>query len=352
MSLPHREAPLDDYTVSGPSLLSLLHFAASQGAVVTGILEAHGLDARGLASPDVRVVQAVNDAVWSEVGRRVATPAFGLHYAQAFSLDHLPVLGHLAAHSATVRQALDRLVRHARILHDAGRLEWALHGEHLRIYPGCRGLPHPPPRAIAEFAAALVPALLRRLTGRSWPVLEVTFRHPRPASVAEHLRAFGTTPHFSAAEAWVGVPCDVLDAPISGADLGLARYLEAYAQALSTGLDTPSTSAARVQDEVLRAMPEGEISAERIARRLGLHARTLQRRLAAEGTTYAAVVERARRTLAERHLAESRLSVSEVAFLLGYSEPSVFHRAFRRWTGQTPAAFRRAAFAPEGAAPQ
>ena len=74
MSLPHREAPLDDYTVSGPSLLSLLHFAASQGAVVTGILEAHGLDARGLASPDVRVVQAVNDAVWSEVGRRVATP--------------------------------------------------------------------------------------------------------------------------------------------------------------------------------------------------------------------------------------------------------------------------------------
>ena len=150
----------------------------------------------------------------------------------------------------------------------------------------------------------------------------------------------------------MAVPCDVLDAPISGADLGLARYLEAYAQALSTGLDTPSTSATRVQDEVLRAMPEGEISAERIARRLGLHARTLQRRLAAEGTTYAAVVERARRTLAERHLAESRLSVGEVAFLLGYSEPSVFHRAFRRWTGQTPAAFRRAAFAPEGAAPQ
>jgi AraC-like DNA-binding protein len=287
-----------------------------------------------------------------------------------------------------VRQALDRLVRHARILHDAGRLEWALHGEHLRIYPGCRGLPHPPPRAIAEFAAALVPALLRRLTGRSWPELEVTFRHPRPASVAEHLRAFGITPHFSAAEAseravaqqsepakgpasaaerrgnptgsltfsaaeaWVAVPCGVLDAPISGADLGLARYLEAYAQALSTGLDTPSTSATRVQDEVLRAMPEGEISAERIARRLGLHARTLQRRLAAEGTTYAAVVERARRTLAERHLAESRLSVGEVAFLLGYSEPSVFHRAFRRWTGQTPAAFRRAAFATEGAAPQ
>lgn len=108
MSLPHREAPLDDFTVSGPSLLSLLHFAASQGAVVTGILEAHGLDARGLASPDVRVVQAVNDAVWSEVGRRLATPDFGLHYAQAFSLDHMPVLGHLAAHSATVRQALDR----------------------------------------------------------------------------------------------------------------------------------------------------------------------------------------------------------------------------------------------------
>ena len=333
------------FTVSGPSLLSLLGFAASRGASVTGVLEAHGLSAPGLASPDVRVAQAVNDAVWSEVEQRVATPDLGLSYAHAFSLEHLPVLGHLAAHSATVRQALDRLVRHARILHDAGRLEWAQLEDTVRIYPGCRGLPHAPPRAIAEFSAALVPALLRRLTGRPWPVLDVTFRHARPASLQGHLRAFDVAPRFDAAEAWVAVPSAVLDAPISGADLGLARYLEAYAEALSSVLapgTAPTSTAARVLDEVLRAMPEGEVGADRIARRLGLHARTLQRRLATEGTTYAAVVERARRTLAERHLAERGLSVAEVAFLLDDSEPSVFHRAFRRWTGQTPAEFRRA----------
>jgi AraC-like DNA-binding protein len=343
--MENARSPASSFTVSGPSLLGLLGFAASQGAKVAGILEAHGLDARGLASPEVRVVQAVNDAVWSEVERRVESPDLGLAYARAFSLEHLPVLGHLAAHSATVRQALDRLVRHARILHDAGRLEWAQQDDAVRIYPGCRGLPHAPPRAIAEFSAALVPALLRRLTGRAWPVLEVTFRHARPASVQGHLRAFETTPRFDAAEAWVAVPSEVLVAPIAGADLGLARYLEAYAQALSSVLapgTAPTSTAARVLDEVLRALPEGEVEANRIARRLGLHARTLQRRLSTEGTTYAAEVERARRTLAERHLAERGLSVAEVAFLLGYSEPSVFHRAFRRWTGQTPAEFRRA----------
>ena len=106
---------------------------------------------------------------------------------------------------------------------------------------------------------------------------------------------------------------------------------------------------AAVARRLVEALPRGGGSQAAIARDLGVGDRTLQRRLAGEGTTFAALLEQSRRQLAEGFLRDQRLSASEVAFLLGYADPSTFFRAFKRWTGQTPQQFRAGALRPQAA---
>ena len=101
-----------------------------------------------------------------------------------------------------------------------------------------------------------------------------------------------------------------------------------------------SSVGARVRELLAAQIREGEPEQAQLARSLGMSERTLQRRLRDEGLAFAALVDKVRTELAELYLSDPKLAVFEVAFLLGYSEPSAFNRAFRRWTGQSPSQFR------------
>ena len=101
------------------------------------------------------------------------------------------------------------------------------------------------------------------------------------------------------------------------------------------------TTADTVQRVLAEELSEGGPTLEHLAKRLRMSARTLHRRLAAEGTTFRSVVTKLRMELAERALREPHLPIGEIAFRLGFSEPSAFHRAFKRWTGWQPLAYRR-----------
>lgn len=111
-------------------------------------------------------------------------------------------------------------------------------------------------------------------------------------------------------------------------------------------LDAPAPTAERVRAALLEALPSGLASMDTIARKLMVSRRTLQRRIEAEGTTYQQILDNTRTHLATHYLENTALSVSEVSFLLGFSEPNSFYRAFRTWTGTTPDTVRRARVAP------
>jgi AraC-like DNA-binding protein len=133
----------------------------------------------------------------------------------------------------------------------------------------------------------------------------------------------------------------LLHLPIGSRDPHLCTLLERQAERLLASLPEPRRFTRAVKGLVASAIEEGNPGAERVAVRLGVHVRTLGRRLRGEGTTYRRLLEEVRREIAERHFTVSDKTVSEVAFSLGYAHASTFHKAFRRWTGTAPDAYRR-----------
>jgi AraC-like DNA-binding protein len=346
---PYREADVQAppdadarYSVAASAVLGLLAYAARRRIPVGGVLATAGLDAASLAGPEARITQGESKRVWALVADASGDADFGLHFAEHLDVGAFGVVGHLATRCATFGEGLERVVAYSRLLHDAGRIETEREGPNVAVFPGCRGLPLAHPRHIAEFSAASVVVLGRAVTGEHLVPVSVRFRHPAPPRASEHLRVFGVAPSFDEPETAVVFEGRVLALPVRDPEPGVLAYLDAYARDVLAKLPASDDLTTQVERVVATAMSTGLPDVEQVASRLGMTSRTLQRRLADEETTYQAIVDGVRRSYAERYLADDRLALGEVAFLVGFSDPSNFHRAFRRWTGMTPAAYRAA----------
>lgn len=235
-----------------------------------------------------------------------------------------------------VRGAARRFARYQHILVDAHRMD--LEDEDRRIVLSVPGKERP---ALPQLRAwALLDALrgVDTLTGlRNRPV-EVTFEHPAPADVGRLERAFRCTPVFGAPRTTLAFDEATLSAKLRHADEMFREALEHEARLLAAAVPLRRSWADRARAALADELPR-EPTLESTAARLRVSPRTLQRRLAGEGTSVAELLAALRRELAARYLREGR-DIAEVAFLTGYTSPESFHRAFRGWYGTTPSAFR------------
>ena len=171
--------------------------------------------------------------------------------------------------------------------------------------------------------------------------VEVRFEHSAPSDIGEHERIFGCRLMFDAAATELTLAADMLDLPIPEADPVLARILKQQAEVELGRSLSEEPFLRRVQSLAGAAiLSSGDTSLSALAKAAGVGPRTLQRRLQGEGLTARALIDQTRVSLAARLLEERKLSLSQIAFRLGYSQTSAFHRAFLRQTGSTPQRFR------------
>jgi AraC-like DNA-binding protein len=242
-----------------------------------------------------------------------------------------------------VREALARLARYNRLVHDLAVVEVADTAAGLDVVHRFDAIGTAPGRHASEFTLASVLVVAAQATGARMTACHVEFAHPEPVATSEHERVFGLRPRFGARVSALGLSHESAARRVLKADPALSRILTAHADQL---LAARRSVAPTVSEEVRRCLAEDLAhrlpSLAQVAKRLGTSERSLQRRLREEGTRFADVLDGMRRELALRYVADPRLSLGEVAYLLGFAEPSPFHRAFRRWTGTTAAAMRRA----------
>ena len=201
--------------------------------------------------------------------------------------------------------------------------------------------------ALAEPMEMMLASMYRtavELLERSLAPTEVRLRHPQRHPEAEYAAAFSAPVRFEAPHYALRFDAAHLDLPVPGADPALGRYLSAHLDARLEARATPApTFPEEVAAQLEAGLAAGRVTQAEVADALHVSTRTLQRRLEEAATSFTAVLDDVRHRRATHLLAAPQRTVAEVAYLLGYTEPRAFHRSFRRWTGQTPSAWRRTA---------
>lgn len=326
-------------TIKGIRLCVAL--AASRGVAPDDALRRLGVDAALLADPSARVPFELILRAWTELPELAGDPAFGLHAAELAVSAPFDVIDYATAQCATAREAFECVARYQRLLHDANEVGLSIVYGEARITQRLPAHPELPPHFV-DFIVGQWALRPRLLTGAAFPLRRVELCRAPPADLAEHRRVFAAPLGFYAERNTVVFDAALLDLPLVRADAALAAVLRRHADDLLAALPDTSSATALLSRYVGETIASQTPEIARAAKALGMSARSLQRRLEEEGTSFKAVVDDARRALAITHLRDERKSITDVAFLVGFSETSAFSRAFRRWTGQSPIDWRRA----------
>jgi len=330
-------------TVLGWVVPLLAAYVKEQGHDADPILNLRGFRDRDLKDPDVRVPEAASREAWRLAMVMTRDEAIGLHIAQWLPKGALDLVEYAFRTSATLGDGLDRLARYGRLINDRLAVHVLHTGPGVRFLMGAADArPLHPQRA--EFGIALALRLAREATAAHLVPVEVLFAHAAPADATEIHDYFRSPIHFSS-----GAHGMVLSEPdgarsLQAADAALSAVIRRRLEKALEKLDrSPDASTA---DHVRRLLTDGmgqeEWSVQTIGREMGLSARTLSRRLIAEGTSFRHIQDEVRHQLAVALLGDASKSIAEIAFFLGYAEPAPFHRSFKRWTGTTPQAHRKA----------
>lgn len=328
-------------TVLSVATRAVLEACERLGLDGDALLSAARIARQDLADPDARLPVEAADRLWEVAAARTADPMLALDAALALPAGAYRVLHYIGAHAPTLGAALERVTRYFPLVDP--RVAWSVarEADGVALVMTLPGLAGGVPRTAAEYTFAAIVLQTRASTGLAWSPRRVELEASVAADIASrHRQVFGVVTHGEARTALV-VDHASWSRPIPRADPGLLSLLDDHAGALVAGVPREAGLTARLRAWLAARLQAGEaVDVEAAAKALGLGARTLQRRLDEDGQRFAGLVDAVRSETARALLADPTIAVSEIAFLLGFSEQSAFTRAFKRWTGETPAAAR------------
>jgi AraC-like DNA-binding protein len=329
-------------TVAIKLVQSVLDAASNCGLSAEELLRAIHLDPAGLEEVDKRIPHEQFCALWQEITRRASHSSIGLQMAEAFRVKSWDVLGYAMNSSANLEEAFERLVRYSRLRHTG--VEFTFNGQD-GVARLTMAIPHDPlplNSAFCEWIGTHFVLISRRLTGLDLVPLMMGFQHSKPDDLSAYDRLFRAPLQFDQPVNEMRLDAKFLQYPLVQADLGLSAVLDRYAEELLAKLPKSESFLDTVRQILSQGLRGGDPSLTAIAKQLGYAPRTLQRKLQEAGTSYHTLLDEMRQELSFYYLRDAQIAVSEVAFLLGFSETSAFHRAFKRWTGTSPGEFRLA----------
>ncbi len=327
--------------------------SAIWGQIIVGELKKTGLSERDirkefgitrsqLEDPDARWSFDKTAWLFEKASALTGDDLVGYRLAQSPDLVRKAgLLAYVGVSAPTVGGYLRNITRFQRVIGDASKTAMEEGPETTRLTWHYDVPASIPTGQYAEFGAVGTVFALRDYSNRQIRPTHVRFAHQRLTGTEALDRFFGCNVLFGAAENSIAFKAADMDVPLLTADDNLQRTLSVICEnTLARMPQTPNSVARVVERQITARLAAGTAQQDAIAAELGMSARTLARRLTDEGTSFAAVVANLRKALARDYLLNSTLPLTEIAYLLGYSDASTFSTAFRRWYGQPPSDFR------------
>ncbi len=332
--------PASDIIIRAAVLSSFRDCIAERGVDPDALLLEAGLDAGALDDPASELPIDSVALLMELAAERTKDPAFGLSLAEAYPLGATGLYGYIVLHARTVRDAIEAMTRFAGLVcypssmvfreeDNFATMSWYFPTSHTRRVQ------------LASFINAILMLRLRRMTGRDWipPLVEV--EHPELPCPARLHRIFGPRVTFNARENLIAIDRATLQRTNKGADPRLFQILTETGEAKLNELAGRPDLVGRTARAIVEVLSTDPPLLERVAERMRMTPRSLQNRLAQQGTTFERILSDTRRHLAERYLRDTDLPLTEIALLLGFSEQSAFTRAARGWFGRPPRQLRK-----------
>ena len=328
---------------------AMLEFAVSRGADRRTLLARSGIEAAALDEQDNRVPLPAYVALIRAAIDLCKEPALALQFGETVRMQDISIVGLICEAAETTAEVGAQLNRYARLVVDAsgGGSSDVVRGVRDKDgmwMEGVGDLFREPLLTEAEFARLVwntraMFASLPAFQAMRFP-MEVHFTHEEPAYRAEYDRVFAAPLVFGSGRNALLIDERFLSLRQPPTNRYVFGVLSRRADAMLKELEASKSVAARVESLLMPILHTGDASMDKIAARMGLGRRTLLRKLKAEGTTFEKTLDELRRKLALHYLGGRKVSVNETAYLVGFSDPAAFSRAFKRWTGSSPRTLR------------
>lgn len=326
-------------TVSVTLLAQMFRYLEALKVDSGAFLRSLDLDPLAFQSPDARISVETYLRIQDEAAEYTHDPCFGLHMGEYAEAGSWSILGFVMMNCRTLAEASEKAGRYSRIIGNMIEAKAVMGlGKVKMVYFTPPGVPAQTRHCYESTLSSSV-RMMRLLTGRELSPLEVTFTYPEPEKRDEYERIFKCPVRFGRKETSMSMSWELGNTPIPLANAGLLASFEQLAEDTLTELDRRYEHTRAVTRIILSRLDDDTLSIDKVARAMAVSVRTLQNRLADEGVVFSDLHKDIRHRLARKYLRD-QYTVEQITYLLGFSEPSSFSKAFKKWSGMTPREYR------------
>ncbi len=328
--------------ISSSVTVGLLKTINDAGANAEKILAELHIDPALFSRPEGFVPCAVFARLLERAAVETDDGTFGLHFGAHTNPKNMGALAYAVFNSPTVAAAFATAGRYLHLHNQAAEIIFREEKDDLSyLIFSLKDLASDETRQFVEYGMAVALNILRFMVGSPWSPREVHFAHAPPANTSEHLKFFRAPVIFACATNAFVIEREFCKQPVPAADPHLFNILEHYLENVLSHAPKEDQKLALIRRKIAEAVKDGRPSLNQVAKALSWSPRTLQRYLNNCGIDFRSLVDDTRQRFALDYLKDSANSLTQIAFLLGYSEVSAFNRSFKRWTGKTPLNYRR-----------
>lgn len=333
-----------DTSVSAGYAQAIIDVAVAHGADAGAVAALAGYDPAAITGPDDRVAFSIFKALMRAAATATGDPAFPLHFGAESRFNDISIVGLISHAAATMGEAFEQMNRFARLAvevegHESGDRFAIVRGDGETWMEDRRPNPNDFPELTESTFARFVWNTARAFPDAPFAKF-VCFTHPEPAHSADHARILGVPVRFGCDRNAIAIHESWLSLRLPHSNRYVFGLFIDRAEALMAEMASNRTWRGKVETALLARLHSGDVGMEDIAAGLGLSKTSLYRRLAEEGCGFDAVLDALRHRMAVHYLGGRKVSVNEAAYLVGFSDPATFSRAFKRWTGSTPGSWQ------------